>query len=713
MSKKKYKRKPKKLPSGDLRERLKTKFYKNPTKSYNAKQIMHSESFSNNKDSVNHALNHLSDEGFLIELQENRYKFNKNSVKSSRIFEGKVDMTKHGSGYIICDGLEEDVFVPRKRLKGAMDNDLVEVMVLSKNKNKYSGEVIKVVERNTTHFVGTYQSNKSFGFVLPLNQSIQFDIYVHDNESKNAKDGDKVIVKVDKWPTSSRKSPIGHIERILSEDDMNEVRMQSILAEQGFSEIFPEEVEKEVSGMHFDLNQKERDRRRDFRDVATVTIDPFDAKDFDDALSIKHLDKGQVEVGVHIADVTHYVKPNTALDKEAYKRSTSVYMVDRTAPMLPEKLSNELCSLRPDEDSMTFSAAFVFDKDFGVIKSWFGKSIIHSDNRFSYEDAQDIIDGKKESNTRDDLRLLNKIAKTLRERRMKKASLEFETDEVKIILDEDKNPIDIKIKERLDTHLLVEEFMLLANQQVGTFMAHRDKPNVPFIYRIHDLPDEERMTDFALMLKEMDFQFHMDSPQAIKSSIKRLNDAAKEDEALKMIQPMAIRMMSKAVYSTDNIGHFGLGFENYSHFTSPIRRYSDVLAHRILEENLDKIKRYNKAELEAQCIHISNQERKAMVAERDSIKYKKAEFMKRHIGEEYDGIVSGLIDRGVFVQIVENHCEGMVPFDRFDEYYDVAESRLEAVARQSKDVLKIGTKLRVKIVGVDVGRAEVDMDLVF
>lgn len=713
MNNKKHKRKPRKLPSGDLRERLKTKFFKNPTKTYDAKQIMHSESFSNNKDSVDHALHHLSDEGFLIELNENRYKFNKNSVKSSRIFEGKVDMTKHGSAFVICDGLESDVFIPRNRMKGALNNDRVEVIVLSKTKNKYSGEIIKIIERNTTHFVGTYQSSKSFGFVLPLSSSIPFDIYVHNEQSKNAKDGDKVIVKVDKWPTSSRKSPIGHIERILAEDDINEVRMQSILAEQGFSEIFPEEVENEVASMRFDLNQKELNRRRDFRDVATVTIDPFDAKDFDDAISIQHLDNGQVEIGVHIADVSHYVKPHTALDKEAYKRSTSVYMVDRTAPMLPEKLSNELCSLRPDEDSMTFSAAFVLDRDFGVIKSWFGKSVIHSDYRLSYEDAQDIIDGQVENEFRDDLRFLNKIAKTLRERRMKKSSLEFDTVEIKIILDEDKHPVDIKIKERLDTHLLVEEFMLLANQQVGTFMSNRDKPDVPFIYRIHDLPDEDKMTDFALMLKAMGFQFYMDSPQAIKASIKRLNDAAKEDEALKMIQPMAIRIMSKAMYSTDNIGHFGLGFQYYTHFTSPIRRYSDVLAHRILQDNLNKITRYNKQELEAECIHISNQERKAMEAERDSIKYKKAEFMKRHIGEEFNGIVSGIIDRGVFVQIIENQCEGMVPFDRFDEDYDVAESRLEAVARQSGEVLKIGHKLRVKIVDVDVSRAEIDMDLVF
>lgn len=713
MNKKKYHRKPKKLASEDLREKLKTKFYKNPSQTYTARQLMHSESFSNSKDSVNHALHHLSDEGFLIELKENRFKFNQNSVKASRIFEGKVDMTKHGSAFIICDGLESDVFVPKNRLKGALDNDRVEVMVLSKNKSKYSGEVIKIIERNTSHVVGRYQSNKSFGFVLPQNDSIQFDVYVHDSDSKNAKDGDIVIAKIDKWPSSSRKSPIGHVERILSEDDVNEVRMQTILASRGFSEIFPKDVEKEVSAMRFDLNQKELGRRRDFRDAPTVTIDPFDAKDFDDAISIRHLDNGQIEIGVHIADVTHYVKPNTALDKEAYKRSTSVYMVDRTAPMLPEKLSNELCSLRPEEDSMTFSAVFVMDRDFGVIKSWFGKSVIHSDYRFSYEDAQKIINGEIQNEFQDDLRLLNKIAKTHRERRMKKASLEFETDEVKIILDENKVPVDIKIKERLDTHLLVEEFMLLANMQVGIFMTQRDTPKVPFIYRIHDLPDEERMTDFALLLREMGFQFHMDSPQSIKSSIKRLNDAAREDEALKMIQPMAIRMMSKAVYSTDNIGHFGLGFNDYSHFTSPIRRYSDVLAHRILHDNLDKITRHNKAELEAQCVHISNQERKAMEAERDSIKYKKAEFMKRHIGQEFDGIVSGIIERGVFVQIVENQCEGLVPFDRFDDNYDVAEGRLEAIGRQSKDVIKIGHKLRIKVVDVDVDRAEIDMDLVF
>lgn len=713
MNKKKYNRKPKKLATEDLREKLKTKFYKNPGEIYSARQLMHSESFTNNKDSVNHALHHLSNEGFLIELKENRFKFNKNSVKASRIFEGKVDMTKHGSAFIICEGLESDVFVPRGRLKGALDNDRVEVMVLSKNKNKYSGEVIKIVERNTNHVVGIYQSNNSFGFVIPQNTSIQFDVYVHDADSKNARDGDIVIVKIDKWPTSSRKSPIGHVERILSEDDVNEVRMQSILANQGFSEIFPEEVEKEVASMRFDLSQKEMASRRDFRDVATVTIDPFDAKDFDDAISIKRLDKGQIEIGVHIADVTHYVRPGTALDKEAYKRSTSVYMVDRTAPMLPEKLSNELCSLRPNEDSMTFSAVFVMDKDFGVIKSWFGRSVIHSDYRFSYEEAQEIINGEKENEFQEDLRFLNKIAKTLRERRMKKLSLEFETDEVKIILDENKIPVDIKIKERLDTHLLVEEYMLLANQHVGTYMTNKDSPPVPFIYRIHDLPDQDRMNDFALMLSEMGFQFYMDSPQAIKSSIKRLNEAAREDEAIKMIQPSAIRMMSKAIYSTENIGHFGLGFTDYSHFTSPIRRYSDVLAHRILYDNIDKITRYNKADLEAQCVHISNQERKAMEAERDSIKFKKAEFMNRHIGQEFDGIVSGIIDRGVFVQIIENQCEGMVPFDRFDENYDVAESRLVAVARESKDVLKIGHRLRVKIVGVDVDKAEIDMDLVF
>src|SRR5690606_7468939 len=438
MSKKKYHRKPKKLNTEDLREKLKTKFYKNPSRVYTAHQLIHSESFSNSKDSVNHALHHLSNEGFLIELKENRFKFNQNSVKASRIFEGIVDITKHGSAYIICEGLESDVFVPKSRLKGALDNDRVEVMVLSKNKNKYTGEVIKIVERNTSHVVGRYQSSKNFGFVIPHNASFQFDVYLHDSDSHQAKDGDIVIARLDKWPSTSRKSSIGKIERILAEDDFNEIRMQSILADHGFSEIFPKEVENEVANMKFDLNSEELARRHDFRNVLTITIDPFDAKDFDDAISIRHLDGGQVEVGVHIADVTHYVKPNTALDKEAYKRSTSVYMVDRTAPMLPEKLSNELCSLRPEEDSMTFSAVFIMDRDFGVIKSWFGKSVIHSDYRLSYEEAQDIIDGKNAHDFSDKLRLLNKIAQTLRQRRMKKSSIEFDTEEVRIVLDENK-----------------------------------------------------------------------------------------------------------------------------------------------------------------------------------------------------------------------------------------------------------------------------------
>lgn len=647
-----------------------------------------------------------------MKLKRKDNKTKKSKMKKTSSYEGVVDMTKHGTAYIICNDLDSDVFVPRKKLNGALHNDRVEVRILNENKNKYSGEIVRVTERNTTHFVGRYQSGKNFGFVVPFDTRVPFDIYVHDKDVKKARDGDRVIVKIDRWPSKSGKSPVGHIEKVISEDDLHEVRMQTILAEQGFSEVFPEQVEREVAKMNFDLSKKELNRRRDFRDVLTMTIDPVDAEDFDDAISVKILDRGHVEVGIHIADVTHYVRPGTHLDKEAYKRSTSVYLVDRVAPMLPEKLSNDLCSLRPGEDSMTFSVVVKFDKDFGVIDSWFGKTVIHSDHHLSYESAQAIIDGEEESPARDELRLLDKIAKTLRKRRMKKESVEFDSDEVQIILDDNNKPIDILVRERLDTHLLIEEFMLLANRQVGHFMNYRDKPNVPFVYRVHDLPDEEKMTDFASLLKEMGFQFYMDSPNAIKSSIKRLHEAAQEDEALKMIMPMAIRMMAKAVYSTDNIGHFGLGFEDYSHFTAPIRRYSDILAHRILYENLDKVSRWNKEELELQARHISNQERKAMDAERDSVKYKKAEFMADHIGEEFDGIVSGMIDMGVFVQIIENHCEGLVPFDRFEESYVIADSRLEAVSKRTGSVLKIGDRLRVKIVDVDVDRVEIDMDLV-
>lgn len=709
--KKKYRRKPKKIPSKDLRERLKTKFYKNPTKTFSARQIIHSESISNNKDSVNHVLRHLTEEGFLVEVKEDRFRFNENTVKKSRIFEGTVDMTKHGTAYIICELLDADVFVPKKKLNGALHNDKVEVMVLSKNNNKYSGEIIKIIERNTNRFVGRFQSNKSFGFVLPFDSLVPFDIYIHQKETEEVRDGDRVIAKVDKWPSNSRKSPIGHIERVLSEDDMHEVRMQTILAEQGFSEVFPDPVLKEVAGMKFDLNRKELKKRRDFREVLTLTIDPADSKDFDDALSIKMLPKGRIEVGVHIADVTHYVSPGSQVDQEAYKRSTSVYLVDRTAPMLPEKLNSDLCSLRPQEERMAFSAVFTLDRAFDVLESWFGKTVIRSDHRLSYEEAQEIVDGKLASDIKEEVQLLDKIAKSMRQRRMKKESLEFDSDEVQIILDEKNKPVEIRVRESLDSHKLVEEFMLLANRQVGTFMSHRDKPEVPFIYRIHDLPDQEKMTDFALLLKGMGFQFYMDSPNAVKSSIKRLYEAAKEDEALKMIMPMAIRMMAKAVYSTDNIGHFGLGFENYSHFTAPIRRYSDILAHRILYANLDQISRVKKSDLELQCRHISDQERKAMEAERDSVKYKKAEFLADRIGQEFDGIVSGMIDIGVFVEIIENHCEGLVSFDRFDEPYEVAENRLEAKGRQSGTILRMGDRLRVRIVDVDIDRVEVDMDL--
>lgn len=712
MNNKKIKRKPKKLTTADLQDRLKRKFYKNPTKSFTAKQLIHLEKLSNNIDSVNHALTHISSEGYISELRPGKYQFNKNSVKDSRVFEGVVDMTKYGTAYIITEELDSDIFVPKKKVKNAMHNDRVEVMVISKLKDKYTGEILKVLERNTTHFVGTYQSGQSFGFVIPQSTSIPFDIYIHPNDNLNALDGDHVIVKIDRWPSSSRKSPIGHIERILSEDDRNEIRMQAILAEQGFSEIFPEDVEAEVANMKLDRSPKEMAKRRDMRDVPTFTIDPFDAKDFDDALSYRVLKNGNIEIGVHIADVAHYVQPNTALDKEAYKRSTSVYMVDRVAPMLPEKLSNELCSLRPNEDSFTFSAIFELDKSQGVVKQWFGKAIIHSDYRFSYETAQEVIDGETDNPYAEELIQLNNIAKILRKRRISNGSIEFESDEIKILLDEAKKPVAIKIKERLDTHLLVEEYMLLANQQTGSFMAKRDKPEVPFIYRIHDLPDEDRMQDFALMLKEMGFHFATENNNSIKDSIKKLNEVAKKDDSFKLVQPMAIRMMAKAVYSADNIGHFGLGFDYYSHFTSPIRRYSDVIAHRILFANLDKVERYDKATINMQCKHISNQEKKAMEAERDSIKYKKAEFIQQFIGETFEGIISGFIEKGIFIEIKENKCEGMITFDKLDDTYYIASNKLEAVGKNTGDVLKLGQQLTIKVVDVDIDRAEIDMDLV-
>ena len=648
------------------------------------------------------------------EKRESRQQSAQPQGKTS-IFEGVVDMTRTGAGYVVCEGLEQDIYVPQKYLNSAMNGDRVKVSAfMSTGKRRPDGEVIKVLQRATDHFIGTFSQTKTFGIVTPDRIDVS-DIYINLDNTKNAEEGMKVVVQVTDWETGRGRRMSGKITAVLGMAGTSDIEMKGILINSGFNIEFPDNVLEEAAKITDDTAGDAKNRR-DFRDITTFTIDPYDAKDFDDALSYRLLENGNIEIGVHIADVTHYVKPSTALDKEAYLRSTSVYLVDRVCPMLPERLSNELCSLRPHEDKLTFSAVFEFDDAFKVVNKWFGKTIIHSNHRFAYEEAQDILEAGT-GDFADELMKLNQIAVHLRKKRFKNGSINFETDEVKFKLDDMGVPIEVFIKERKDAHLLIEDFMLLANCEVAAFMAKRDDLprkkglEVPYVYRVHDTPDIDKLTDFAAFARELGVKMVLDTPKQIAKSLNDLAAKSEKDETLKLLTPIAIRCMAKAAYTTENIGHYGLAFDYYSHFTSPIRRYADVLAHRILFENLDKITRYDKAKLEDECKHISKQERKAADAERQSIKYKQVEYIKGHIGETFEGAVSGMLERGIFVEIKHMLTEGMVDFGRCPEPFEVEPSRLRAHGLRSGKTLRMGQLVKVQIVDADLETRKIDMRL--
>ncbi len=631
------------------------------------------------------------------------------------IFEGVLDVTKNGAGYAICEGQEQDIYIPQKFLNGGMKGDRVKVSAyFPAGKRRPDGEVIKILQRATDAFIGTFHFSKNNGYVQTDRIDVP-EIYVKLEDAKGSEDGMKVVVQVLDWNTERGKRMTGRITTVLGMAGSSDIEMKGILINNGFNIEFPEDVLAEAAKIHDDT-EGDAKNRRDFRGITTFTIDPFDAKDFDDALSFQVLDNGNIEVGVHIADVTHYIKPNTALDKEAYLRSTSVYLVDRVCPMLPERLSNELCSLRPLEDKLTFSAVFEFDEKHKVVKKWFGKTIIHSNRRYAYEDAQAVLQSG-EGDYADELLKLNQIAYALRKKRYKDGAINFETDEVKFKLDEAGVPIEVYIKERNDSHLLIEDFMLLANRSVAEFMAKRDDAprrkgvEVPYIYRTHGSPDPDKLNEFGLFALELGVKMKLDTPKNIAKSLNDLAEKSEKDETLRLLTPIAIRCMAKADYSTENIGHYGLAFDFYSHFTSPIRRYSDVLAHRILFENLTEIKRVDKEQLAEQCKHISKQEKKAADSERQSIKYKQVEYMTKHIGEVFEGAVSGMVERGVFVEIKHMLAEGMVDFGRCPEPFEVEPNRLRARGLRSGKVLKMGQLVKVEIVDADMETRKIDMRL--
>lgn len=690
-------------------------------KAYSAKQVAKKLKVPQMISEVASYLSQLEKDGKAYQVAEGKFRLDRFYKKESssgssnpegQVFKGKVDMTRSGSAYVLCEDLEKDVYVSSRKVGGALNGDTVEVRIFTGGrKTNPSGEIIKVTKRHTKEFIGTVYTSDNRTLVGSDNYGNPYDIWLHTKAGPPVENGDKVIVEVTEWAERPNHFPRGKVVEKLGKEGSDDIEMKAILLKNGFHLNFPDEVEKELAAIPENISNEDLSGREDLRELDTFTIDPADAKDFDDALSYRKLDNGNVEVGVHIADVTHYIKEGMAMDKEAMERSTSVYLVDRVLPMLPEKLSNNLCSLRPNVDRLTFSALFELDKNHKVVKRWFGKAIIHSKRRFTYEEAQEIMDSKK-GELAESLLPLNEIAEKLRERRFNEGSINFETDEVRFELDEEGYPIEIFVKERKPVHMLVEDFMLLANREVGAFTSDKkDGAEIPFIYRVHDLPDPMKIADFALFAKELGFNFDLSTPQKIARSFNRLTEASKTNSALEVLQPLAIRSMSKAVYTADNIGHYGLGFEHYSHFTSPIRRYSDVLAHRILEKNINSVYRMDKEVLEKKCKYISEMERHAMDAERESIKYKQVEFLQKRVGNEYDGYVTGMIERGIFVELENVLCEGLIAFDTMDDYYEMTGHRLAARGQKTGRIIKMGDKIRVKLLGTDLGRRQIELEL--
>ena len=638
------------------------------------------------------------------------------SAMEAEEYEGRLDHVNPRFGYVIVEGQEEDVYVRTEDLNFAVDGDKVKVAITRPAGNGFraEGRVTSIVERNKNEFVGRIEISPKFAFVIPDNRNIHFDVFVYPENIKKAKHNDKVIVKIEKWHDSKNRSPLGEVIDVLGPAGENEAEIHSIMAEFGLPFKFPEHVESEAEKIPTEITEKDHEKRRDFRQVTTFTVDPEDAKDFDDALSIEYLDNGDYEIGVHIADVSHYVKPNSILDKEALQRATSVYLVDRTIPMLPEKLSNGLCSLRPNEEKLTFAAVFKMDKDSKIKGKWFGRTIINSDRRFTYEEAQQRIESG-EGDFAKELVLLNDLAKKLRDKRFKHGAVNFETTEVKFKLDEKGKPLAVIPKIRKDAHKMIEEFMLLANREVATHIykwGNREKgqPQNTFVYRTHDNPDPEKMQNFSMFAAR--FGHKVSTEKDISQSLNKLMEDIEGKPEQNVLEQLAIRAMAKAKYTTEPLGHFGLAFDHYTHFTSPIRRYPDVMSHRLLWHYLEGGKSPDAAPYEKQCQHSSEREKNAADAERASIKYKQVEFMQSVIGEDFDGIVSGVTEWGIYVEITETKCEGMIRMaDMEDDYYEFDEKNFRVIGRRNKRIITLGDKIRVKVVRTDIDKRTIDLEL--
>ncbi len=628
---------------------------------------------------------------------------------------GKVDMTSDGSAYIVSDDeFEEDIYVAPRKLRNALHGDIVKVYVYAKNKGrKKDGEVVEILQRAKMDFTGIIKISDRFAFFVPDDRKMLHDIFIPLDRLNGAKDGYKAIAKIVDWPEDA-KNPIGEITHVLGKQGENNAEMNAILADYGFPLAFPDEVEKQAESIREDITKEEIAKRKDFRQILTFTIDPADAKDFDDAISFQKLKNGNVEVGVHIADVSHYVKPGSALDKEAFERGTSVYLVDRVIPMLPERLSNGLCSLRPNEDKLCFSAVFELDNDANVVEQWFGRTIIHSDTRFSYEDAQEVLENKSGKHS-EELLKLNELAYKLRERKFKHGAISFESVEIKFRLDDQGKPLGVYVKERKDAHKLIEDFMLLANKKVAEFIAKKGKgkQKLTFVYRAHDSPKEDALLSFSQFASKFGYKIDMSSGRETARSLNFLMADVEGKKEQNVLTQLAIRSMAKAVYTTKKHSHYGLAFDYYTHFTSPIRRYPDVMVHRLLELYLADGKSVNEEEYEKMSIHSSQMEKKAADAERASVKYKQAEYLQNNIGEEFSGIISGLTEWGMYVEIIANKCEGMIRLrDLNDDFYVLDEKNYCIIGQRRKKKYQLGDEVRILVKKVDLNKRQIDFTLV-